>query len=75
MEITIHSFYLIISTIAIVGSGVGVSVKINNELTKLKSRIHYLEINDNELKTMLSDIAAKLQHIELLLASNHIKRK
>ena len=31
--------------------------------------------NDNELKTMLTDVMAKLQHIEILLASNQIKQK
>jgi hypothetical protein len=44
-------------------------------MTKVKSRVHYLETNDTELKTMLADINSKLQHIELLLASNQIKRK
>lgn len=73
--ITIHSFYLVLSSASILCAAIGGWVKFNNEMTKVKARIHYLEQNDNELKAMLLDISAKLQHIELLLASNQIKRK
>ena len=73
--VTIHSFYLILSSLALLGGAVGVWVKFNNEITKVKARIHYLELNDNELKAMLADISSKLQHIEILLASNQIKEK
>ena len=75
MEITLSAIYVIIAIISTLGGGVAIWVKMNNELTKLNSRVHYLETNDTELKAMLSDINAKLQHIEILLASNHIKEK
>ena len=70
-----EELYLIISIFGILLGGVGIWVKFQNEMTKIKSRVYYLETNDNELKAMLSDVMAKLQHIEILLASNQIKKK
>ena len=75
MTVTLSALYIVIGIVSTLGGGVAIWVRMNNELTKLKSRVHYLETNDTELKAMLSDINAKLQHIEILLASNHIKRK
>ena len=75
MTITLSAVYIIIASLSILGGAIGLWVKMQTQVTKIKSRVYYLETNDNELKTMLSDITAKLQHIELLLASNQIKRK
>lgn len=67
--------HLLLSVVVIVGSAFGLWVNLNNECTKLKSRVYHLEQTDNDLKALLADIAARLQHIELLLASNRIKEK
>jgi len=75
MTITLSAVYIIIASLSILGGAIGFWVKTQNELTKIKSRVYYLETNDNELKTMLTDVMAKLQHIEILLASNQIKQK
>jgi hypothetical protein len=75
MELTIGVFELIISVVVVLSSAVGVWVNLNNQFTKLDSRVYHLEQSDVELKTILADISAKLHHIELLLASNHIKEK
>ena len=75
MTITLAAVYMILASLALLGSAIGLWVKMQLELTKIKSRVYYLETNDTELKVMLSDINSKLQHIELLLASNQIKRK
>ena len=75
MTITLSAIYIIIATIAVLLTGLAIWVKMTNEMTKLKSRVHYLETNDTELKAMLAAINAKLQHIEILLASNQIKEK
>jgi len=75
MELTIGVFELIISIVVVLSSAVGVWVNLNNQFTKLDSRVYHLEQSDVELKTILADISAKLHHIELLLASNHIKQK
>lgn len=75
MEITINMLHLLLSVVVIVGSAFGLWVNLNNECTKLKSRVYHLEQTDNDLKALLADIAARLQHIELLLASNRIKEK
>tara|TARA_B100001094_G_scaffold110881_1_gene106756 strand:- start:452 stop:679 length:228 start_codon:yes stop_codon:yes gene_type:complete len=75
MVVELSAIYIILASLTTLGGGVGIWVKMNNEVTKLKSRVHYLETNDTELKAMLADINTKLQHIEILLASNHIKQK
>jgi len=75
MELTINMIQLLIATIVVLGSAFGLWVNLNNEVTKLKSKVYHLEQSDTELKVVLADIATKLQHIELLLASNQIKEK
>jgi len=75
MTITLSAIYIMIASLSILGGAVGLWAKMSNEITKVKSRVFYLESNDNELKILLADISSKLQHIELLLASNQIKRK
>tara|TARA_R100001369_G_scaffold13806_2_gene28145 strand:- start:427 stop:654 length:228 start_codon:yes stop_codon:yes gene_type:complete len=75
MTITLSAVYIILASLSVLGGAIALWVKMQNEITKIKSRIYYLESNDNELKILLADISSKLQHIELLLASNQIKRK
>lgn len=75
MTITLSALYIIIASLSVLGGAIALWVKMQNELTKVKSRVYYLETNDNELKAMLADVLSRLQHIELLLASNQIKRK
>ena len=75
MEITINMLHLLLSVVVILGSAFGLWVNLNNEHTKLKSRVYHLEQTDAELKVLLADIATRLQHIELLLAANQIKDK
>ena len=75
MTITLSAIYVILASLSVLGGALALWVKMQNEITKIKSRIYYLESNDNELKILLADISSKLQHIELLLASNQIKRK
>lgn len=75
MTIELSAVYIIVASLSILAGAIGMWVKVQNELTKIKSRVYYLETKDNELKTMLTDVMAKLQHIEILLAENQIKRK
>jgi len=75
MTITLSAVYIIIASLSILGGAIGLWVKTQNDMTKLKSRVYYLETKDDELKAMLTDVMAKLQHIEILLAENQIKRK
>tara|TARA_R110000796_G_scaffold10289_1_gene34313 strand:- start:826 stop:1053 length:228 start_codon:yes stop_codon:yes gene_type:complete len=75
MEITINMIQLLLSVMVVLASAFGLWVNTNNEVTRLKSRVFHLEQSDTELKGLLADIAARLQHIELLLASNRIKEK
>jgi hypothetical protein len=75
MQVTIGIIELVISIIILLTTAVGVWSSLQTKVTKLSSRVYHLEQSDNELKTILADISAKLHHIELLLASNHIKQK
>ena len=75
MEITISMLQLILASLVVIGAAFTVWVNLNNEVTKLKSKVYHLDQSDTELKTLLVEISTKLQHIELLLAANQIKEK
>tara|TARA_R110000851_G_scaffold114167_1_gene239192 strand:- start:1011 stop:1238 length:228 start_codon:yes stop_codon:yes gene_type:complete len=75
MEVSIGMIELIIGVAVLLATAFGLWVNLNNEVTKLKSRVYHLEQSDAELKGLLADIATRLQHIELLLAANQIKDK
>lgn len=66
---------LVITVGVILATAFGLWVNLNNEVTKIKSRVYHLEQSDNDLKILLADISTRLQHIELLLAANQIKDK
>ena len=66
---------LIIGIAVILATAVGLWVNLNNECTKVKSRVYQLERSDTDLKVTLAEISARLHTIELLLAANQIKDK
>jgi|TARA_R110000822_G_scaffold31404_1_gene90814 hypothetical protein len=67
--------HLIVAVATLLSAAVGVWVNLNNDITKLKSRLFHMEQQDQENKIIFAKILDKLQHIELLLAENHIKSK
>jgi len=73
--LTMNIGHLAIATVTLVGAAIGVWVNLNNDMTKLKSRMYHLEQQDQENKVIFAKILDKLQHIELLLAENQIKSK
>ena len=73
--LTMSAAHLILATITLIGAGIGVWVNLNNDMTKLKSRMYHLEQQDQENKAIFTKILDKLQHIEILLAENQIKSK
>jgi|CoawatStandDraft_6_1074263.scaffolds.fasta_scaffold52024_5 prefoldin subunit 5 len=75
MELTISMIQLLIATIVVIGAGFTVWVNLNIEITKLKSKVEYLEDTDTEWKLLLTDIQLQLQQIKILLASNNLKEK
>jgi hypothetical protein len=75
MELTIGVVELVIGVAVILGTAVGLWISLNNECTKLKSRVYHLEQTDTELKALLAEISVRLHSIELLLAANQIKDK
>jgi len=75
MGVNIGMIELIIGVAVILATAVGLWISLNNECTKLKSRVYHLEQTDTELKALLAEISVRLHSIELLLAANQIKEK
>jgi|11_taG_2_1085331.scaffolds.fasta_scaffold31608_3 hypothetical protein len=73
--ITINILHIIIAGVSVFGAAIGVWVNLNNDITKLKSRVFHMEQQDQDNKVVFAKILDKLQHIELLLAENQIKSK
>lgn len=51
---------------------VGVYVRINNEVQKLKNRVYTLEQSKDEVTEMLKELSEDIQEIKLLLARKQI---
>jgi len=60
--------------IILTGALVGVYVKLQNELGKLKSRVHVLEQSKSEVTDMLKKLAEDIGEIKLLLARKQIDK-
>jgi len=58
--------------ILLAGALVGVYIKLQTEVNKLKSRVYVLEQNKNEVTDMLKDLAKDIAEIKLLLARKQI---
>ena len=51
---------------------VGVYIRMNNEVSKLKNRVYTLEQSKNEGTDMLNEVSEDIQEIMLLLARKQI---
>ena len=51
----------------------GTYIKMSNDLTKIKSRVFYLERQEGEVKTLLKELCEGMQDIKILLAEKGIK--
>ena len=58
--------------IILAGALVGVYIKLQTEVNKLKSRVYVLEQNKNDVTDMLKDLAKDIAEIKLLLARKQI---
>ena len=54
------------------GGIVGVYIRINNEVSKLKNRVYTLEQSKHEVTDMLKELSEDIQEIKLLLARKQI---
>ena len=63
---TVYEVILIIAGI------VGVYVKFNNDMSKLKNRVYTLEQKKDEVKDMIKDVQEDVAEIKLLLARKQI---
>ncbi len=72
MNLTNMEALTIYEAIIVLGSLVGVYVKLNTEMSKLKNRIYTLEQSKDEVKEMLKDLSEDMAEIKLLLARKQI---
>lgn len=63
---------IIYEFVAIAAALIGTYVKMNIEITKMKSRIFVLEQNNNEISKMLQKLHEDLSEIKLLLARKQL---
>jgi len=59
---------LIPSALAVLAS----HVKLQSEMTRMKTRMDYLEEERSEMKTMLQDLCKMVNEIKLILAKNQM---
>ena len=59
---------LIPSALAVLAS----HVKLQSEMTRMKTRMDYLEEERSEMKTMLQDLSKMVNEIKLILAKNQM---
>ena len=59
---------LIPSALAVLAS----HVKLQSDLTRIKTRLEYLEEERSEMKTMLQDLVQMVNEIKLILAKNQM---
>lgn len=52
---------------------IGVWVSINNEVAKLKSRVHRLESDQSELKGMMKECVEGIHELKILLAKKGLE--
>lgn len=72
MNLTNMATLSIYEAIIVLGSLVGVYIKLNNEISKLKNRVYTLEQSKDEVKEMLKDLSEDVAEIKLLLARKQI---
>ena len=58
--------------LALTGALIGVYVKLQNDMTKIKNRVYVLEQSKDEVKDLLKDLITDIQEIKLLLARKQI---
>jgi hypothetical protein len=56
----------------VVGSLIGIYVKLNADVGKLHQRIKHLEADKDELRTMVKEVVETVHEIRRLLAANRI---
>tara|TARA_Y100001970_G_C14110171_1_gene790417 strand:- start:455 stop:679 length:225 start_codon:yes stop_codon:yes gene_type:complete len=59
--------------LCLVGGLIGVYVKLNSDVLKLKARVESLEKSDGEVKDMLTTLLTAVNEVKLLLATHGIK--
>ena len=59
--------------ICLLGGLIGVYVKLNSDVLKLKGRVESLEKSDGEVKDMLTMLLTAVNEVKLLLATHGIK--
>ena len=71
MQLEMISIY---EGIVVLGALIGVYIKMNNELGKLKGRVYALAQSKDEVKDLLTQLGKDIADIKLLLARKQIDR-
>ena len=58
--------------VVLLGGIVGVYIRMNSEVSKLKNRVYTLEQSKHEVTDMLKELSEDLQEIKLLLARKQL---
>jgi len=58
--------------IAVIGILIGIYVKLQTDLAKVKSRVYLLEQSKDEVKELLKEVISDIHEIKLLLARKQI---
>jgi len=62
----------IMEAITLIGGLIGIYVKIQNDLGKLKSRISFIEQERDEFRATLKELLTAVQEIKIMLAKKGI---
>lgn len=68
----LHGMMTIYEILALSGALIGVYVKLQNDMTKVKNRVYVLEQSKDEVKDLIKEVMNDIHEIKLLLARKQI---
>lgn len=68
-----HWLMLGVEALGLLSMGIAAYVGMKSEITKLKSRIHVLEMSETKIQSTLETLVQGIQEIKLLLAKRGIE--
>lgn len=68
-----HWIMLGVEALGLISMGIAAYVGMKSEITKLKSRIHVLEMSETKIQSTLETLVQGIQEIKLLLAKRGIE--
>ena len=68
----LHGMMTIYEILALSGALIGVYVKLQNDMTKVKNRVYVLAQSKDEVKDLIKEVMNDIHEIKLLLARKQI---